>query len=186
MADEMLRLNLNRAFDPGPGFPNPLLLSRTMAMLKAQAPAAGQDAAAAGDAATVRQTGHTKLHNRGGVAPQRLHWASTLMAVLLVLAIAATVFAARALRSHTGPVQTPPHGSRICSGNLHMVTDKVGWEGTSRTTDGGITWQNISLPPVPNFVKGGSASCELDADHVWVSESTGPSYGRPDHVVVLA
>ncbi len=33
MADETLRRNLDRAFDPGPDFPQRLLLSRTMAAL---------------------------------------------------------------------------------------------------------------------------------------------------------
>jgi Tol biopolymer transport system component len=38
MADETLRNNLDRAFDPGPGFPDRLLLSRTMAALRADFP----------------------------------------------------------------------------------------------------------------------------------------------------
>ena len=37
MAEETLRSNLDRAFDPGPDFPHPSLLSRTMAMLDAEA-----------------------------------------------------------------------------------------------------------------------------------------------------
>jgi len=45
MAEETLRRNLDTAFDPGPDFPNPLLLSRTIAMLDADADAdaAGRD-----------------------------------------------------------------------------------------------------------------------------------------------
>ena len=42
MAEEMLRRNLDRAFDPGPDFPNRLLLSRTMAMLDADVVSAGR------------------------------------------------------------------------------------------------------------------------------------------------
>jgi sugar lactone lactonase YvrE len=38
MAEERLRRNLDRAFDPGPDFPNRLLLSRTMAMLASVRP----------------------------------------------------------------------------------------------------------------------------------------------------
>ena len=34
MAEEILRRNLDEALDPGPGFPDPLLLSRTMAALE--------------------------------------------------------------------------------------------------------------------------------------------------------
>ena len=37
MAEETLKLNLDRAFDPGPDFPNRLLLSRTITMLGAEA-----------------------------------------------------------------------------------------------------------------------------------------------------
>jgi len=42
MADETLRSNLDRAFDSGPGYPDPLLLSRTMAMLEAHPATAGR------------------------------------------------------------------------------------------------------------------------------------------------
>ena len=36
MAEETLRRNLDSAFDPGPDFPHPLLLSRTIAILDAE------------------------------------------------------------------------------------------------------------------------------------------------------
>jgi len=42
MADETLRRNLDRVFDPGPDYPHPLLLSRTMAMLDTSAAPAGR------------------------------------------------------------------------------------------------------------------------------------------------
>ena len=42
MAEEMLRRNLESAFDAGPDFPNRLLLSRTMAALDSQAGTAGR------------------------------------------------------------------------------------------------------------------------------------------------
>lgn len=43
MAEETLRRSLDRAFDPGPDFPDRLLLSRTMAMLDKEIRATGRD-----------------------------------------------------------------------------------------------------------------------------------------------
>jgi hypothetical protein len=40
MAEETLRRNLDEVFDPGPGFPDPLLLSRTIAALESAEPTA--------------------------------------------------------------------------------------------------------------------------------------------------
>ena len=45
MADETLRHSLARAFDPGPDYPHPMLLSRTMAMLDASATPAARASA---------------------------------------------------------------------------------------------------------------------------------------------
>jgi len=85
------------------------------------------------------------------------------------------------VRTHPGPV------SRMCAqGGVFMVTKSVGWQGTSRSTDGGVTWRDVSPPNVPGFVKGGSSTCLLDATHAWVTQSTGTAPYQPENVVVLS
>jgi photosystem II stability/assembly factor-like uncharacterized protein len=146
-------------------------------------------AAAAADVAGAPHAAHGTVRYRGDFDTQRPPWALALVATLLVVAIVATLlFTARALRSHTAPARTPPPSSSgSCSpGSLHMMTATVGWQdGPARTTDGGITWQSIPLPALPDGAKGGSASCFLDADHAWVTQAAGPSQIQPDHLVIF-
>ncbi len=104
-------------------------------------------------------------------APRLL--AIALIVVLLVaaagafLAIHRFVLQPIPIHTHTGAV------SRTCStGAVDMITTKIGWQGTSRTTDGGATWRDVSPPTVPRSGKGGGVLCVLDADHAWVTEAT--------------
>jgi hypothetical protein len=93
MANETLRRNLENAFDPGPGFPDRLLLSRTMAILDADAKAAG------------RGRKPTAIFLRWPRTDQRV--VATLLLVILALA-AVGVF----LIAHRASNQTVPAGSR--------------------------------------------------------------------------
>jgi hypothetical protein len=97
MADDTLKRNLDRAFDPGPDFPHPLLISRTMAMLDAEAKTAGR-----GQERRMRD--------------RRQPWAMTLVAALLALAVvAALLFTARSLHpKQVTPANPVPHGVGLC------------------------------------------------------------------------
>lgn len=177
MADETLRRNLEIAFDPGPDFPHSLLLSRTMAMLDAKATSAGQDAPW-----KIRRAFFSVLLPR---TSSRLV-AAVLMVVLVVAAVGGFL-AVHEYSRRSVPVHThPSSGSRSCSqGILHMVSTTVGWNGTSRTTDGGATWTNVSPPPLPDGTKAGRGICIFDAEHAWTTQSAGPS-GQPDRLIVFA
>src|SRR5712664_433890 len=92
MAEEMLRRNLDRAFDPGTDFPNHLLLSRTMAMLDA-------------DAATAGHKRRQRARLSWPLPPMRL----TAIVMAFIVAVAAT---AAFLAVHSffapAPVHMPP------------------------------------------------------------------------------
>ncbi|HEX3508247.1 MAG TPA: hypothetical protein VHW94_07650 [Candidatus Dormibacteraeota bacterium] len=99
--------------------------------------------------------------------------AIALIVVLLVaaagafLAIHRFVLQPIPIHPHTGAVM------RSCStGTVDMITTKIGWQGTSRTTDGGTTWRDVSPPALPRSGKGGGYVCVLDGDHAWVTEAT--------------
>src|SRR6266480_7005205 len=93
MADETLRRNLGAAFDPGPGFPDRLLLSRTMAILDAEAKTASRG------------------QKRSGVL---LRWPRTGQSVVAVLLLVALALAALGvfLVAHRALNQPVPAGSR--------------------------------------------------------------------------
>jgi photosystem II stability/assembly factor-like uncharacterized protein len=92
MADEILRRNLDRAFDPGPDFPHRSLVPRTMAILELEA-------------IPLRRLPSLRFPRR--VLPA--------IAALLALAILATLlFAARTMdRNKTSPVHTPRPGTAV-------------------------------------------------------------------------
>lgn len=180
MAEETLRRNLDRAFDPGPDFPHRLLLSRTMAIVATEAKAAG------------RTQGRSKSKSWFSLAlPQTsARPIAALLIVLLLIAAAGALLALSQYRHQPIPVHTHPVSvTGTCSQGLQMVTAKVGWGGPfpSRTTDGGLTWQDTSPPRLPNStIKWGVTTCALDADHAWTTQTTGKTSNRPDHVVVFA
>ena len=154
MAEEILRLNLDRAFDPGPYFPHPSLLSRTMAMLDVEV---------------------NRPHRRPSYALPTLPRAAMQLvaAVMIVVLAVAAVAVFLAIHHPFGPtpVHAPPFritapGASACYGTCGVdrglfVSAKVGWvtEGlpldtsstacnpvcstTSvlfRTDDGGLHW----------------------------------------------
>jgi photosystem II stability/assembly factor-like uncharacterized protein len=154
MAEELLRRNLDRAFDPGADFPNRLLLSRTVAMLDADAATAGR--------------GKRRERSRLGwpLPPMRL----VAIVMALVVAVAATAaFLALHRFFAPVPVHTPPFkvaapGVGVCFGacftrDALFVSPTVGLliESTTapcdttpcppqtsvlfRTDDGGLHWK---------------------------------------------
>src|SRR5438105_10804746 len=115
MSEETLRSNLSDAFDPGSGFPDPLLLSRTLAALEAAEPATRRG--------TVRGTSRGRslaglfLVNPSG--PTARVVAAGLIVVLLLAAVGAFVFLQRYFLS-----PTPAHWSG-CGGSFQCATVKV-------------------------------------------------------------
>jgi photosystem II stability/assembly factor-like uncharacterized protein len=157
MAEETLRRNLDRAFDPGSDFPHPLLLSRAMALLAAEA-----------------QAGRRGQERRlpafmTAFSPRAMQLvAAFLMVALAVAAAAAFVAINHYIQSHRNAA------SGTCGQGFHMVSDKVGWQGAStHTTDGGATWTNSTLPTIPNQTKGGYGECTFDGSHAWMTVATG-------------
>ncbi len=109
-------------------------------------------------------------------------------ALVIILAVAAVVgfFAAYRFVHRSVPVRVHNTASGTCSSSaFQMYSSGVGWQGMTRTTDGGNTWRDVSVPTLPNFTKAGSGYCVFDADHAWATESTGAPT-QPDHLVVLA
>lgn len=168
MADEMLRRNLDRAFDPGADFPDRLLLSRTMAMLD------------------VPSTTERRLRWR---QPQAL----TLVAALLAITIVATLLFAAHQRqtapAKPGPyraipytIPSPPTVASSCGSvprpwatsppNVaKMVTTTTGWAyGPMRSADGGAHWLDVSPPSIPDRTPKNDEFF-LDATHAWVAET---------------
>ncbi|HEY2597393.1 MAG TPA: hypothetical protein VGJ79_02830 [Candidatus Dormibacteraeota bacterium] len=99
------------------------------------------------------------------------------LVVLLLVAVGGAFLAIH--RFVLQPIPIHPHlgaVSRSCaSTNVDMITAKVGWQGTARTTDGGTTWRDVSPPAIPVAGKGGGTVCALDANHAWVTEATNGS-----------
>jgi photosystem II stability/assembly factor-like uncharacterized protein len=169
MAEETLRRNLETAFDPGPDFPDRLLLSRTMAMLDPQAATTGRDIGWKGSLPW-------RLNRR----PQILRLAAVLMVVVVAVAASAAILTAHLLSTRFTPA-TPAPSARSCSSGalLHMVNATIGWQGDLdntdyyggpfRTVDGGLSWRAVQVPPTGSKPHTGSTSCFLDAEHAWVT-----------------
>lgn len=167
MADDTLKRNLDRAFDPGPDFPHPLLMSRTMAMLDAEAKTAGR-----GQERRMRD--------------RRQPWAMTLVAALLALAIvAALLFTARSLHPRQiTPANPIPHRSASSASCIaqaartpsqvvpeKMLSPTTGWaQGALRTTDGGLHWHEIYPTSAPD-ASGSYADFFLDSTHAWTAQA---------------
>jgi photosystem II stability/assembly factor-like uncharacterized protein len=194
MADEILRRNLDRAFDPGPDFPHAMLLSRTIAMLVADV-----------------TPEHSARINR------RPTWLMPIVAALLAVAIVATlVLTARALHpkasvpAHPVPPQQvlTPHiptaagcdGYQSNPGGVNVVktvSSNIGWaEGGLLTTDGGSNWIDVSPSGLrrdepaglsKRYLPPGFADFYLDAEHAWEvrTYNYGSSSSCYDHIVTF-
>jgi hypothetical protein len=129
-------------------------------------------------AANVR----TELRQHRGERVRRRPFALTLspaaarllaiaLIVVLMLAAAGAFLVIHRFVLQPIPIHTRTGAvSRECStGTTDMITTQVGWQGTSRTTDGGTTWLDVSPPAMPSAGKGGGDTCVLDATHAWVT-----------------
>jgi photosystem II stability/assembly factor-like uncharacterized protein len=160
MAEERLRRNLDTALEPGPDFPSPLWLSRTMAGLAVEAPA--------------------RTHRPGRLRQPK--WLVTVVAVCLVLAILVTLVASRVLLSRQtipsnepqlGTVQLPIGREWILSARDAAVIAGQSDE-LEITHDGGRTWLRSGIR-ISQF---NTMSLRwLDPKHiVIIRDSAGPPY----------
>lgn len=168
MAEEMLRRNLDRAFDPGSDFPSSSLLSRTMAGL----------------AADLNPPRRQSGWNPGWILPA--------VAALIALAIvAALLVGGHALRPKAVQVKQPeintPAGAPCADSGGDgrapdtMTSATTGWStGPLRTTDGGTVWHDVSPPAVwaGTQINGGQRTYPpsyveyfLDSNHAWLARS---------------
>ncbi len=159
MGEETLKRNLDRALAPPADFPDPRLLSRTMA--------------AVAGAVAHRETARRPA--RLGLPRMAAQWAAVAL-VLVLAGSAAAVFLA--LHRSTTPVT--PTGLPVIF-PTKMVSPSTGWavteQGSSqqvwRTTDGGITWKDVT----PKRGAGQSGYYYfLDESHAWL---TGEVSGAP-------
>jgi photosystem II stability/assembly factor-like uncharacterized protein len=151
-------------------------------------------AAAVSDAAGARQAARGALHSRGDFEAQRHSWAAALVAVLIAVAIVATLlFVAhdrqavpatpiphRATLGATCDTQTSP------SVPLRMLSSTMGWaHGALRTTDGGLHWKDMSPPSLTNRTRA-YAECFLDSNHAWTAQAIRSGTVAADHIVTFA
>jgi pimeloyl-ACP methyl ester carboxylesterase len=109
MAEQLLRRNLDDAFDPGPGFPDPLLLSRTMAALEPleRVPVRGQ----------IRGSVRRRFSSLSPAASRMV--AAALVVLVLITVFGALVVVGRLLVSPT------PARWGACGGVFQCSTVKV-------------------------------------------------------------
>src|SRR5438105_11297263 len=109
MAEEILRRNLDRAFGPGPDFPHPSLLSRTMA--------------------AVRQDVAPSPIRRKAEVPT---WLLPMVAVLLAIAIVAVVIGSNLLHRNSPVPVRPPTPVTTRSVSPQMMSPTSGWSNGSK------------------------------------------------------
>lgn len=108
------------------------------------------------------------------------------MIVILAIAAATAFVAINEFAHRVVQVRPQPGGAvHLCGqSGIDMVDDKVGWQGTSRSADGGVTWRDVSPPAVSGAIKGGGTACTLDANHAWVVQAVGTVPYQPDQLIV--
>ena len=115
---------------------------------------------------------------------------TALVAALLIMALAiAAVGVTLALFQFVRhPIPVIPHGAitRGCGQGIYMVDANIGWQGTTRTSDGGKTWRDVSPPLLPGAIKGPQSTCALDANHAWAIASSGTVPYQPEKLTVLS
>lgn len=175
-------------------------LERFLQDLRFEVPAGLVDrarAAAASDAASSRQRGRGSVHEGSSLDAQRYSWAAAAVAVLLAVAIVATlVFVAH--ERQAVPVIPIPHRTTsvaTCDTEtspqvpLKMLSSTTGWaHGALRTTDGGLHWKDMSPPSLPNptLAYGAYGECFLDSTHAWSAQAVTSGTPNGDHVVTFA
>ncbi len=138
-----------------------------------------------------------QVHGVRDTQARRAWWklsptARRLVAAVLIIIVAGTAAAATIAiyeqRHKIVPVVPRAVALRPqCVDNgARMFDPKTGWNGSSRTTDGGKTWHDVSPPSVPNEVKGGGSFCAIDATHAWATAGTGSGPYQQDHIAVMS
>lgn len=155
MADEILRRNLDHAFDPGRDFPRSLLMSRTMAALAEEA----------------RSVGRSRRRFDMAFPRPRLRVAAGLIAALLVVAIVAGFLAihlstlrtipAKPSIPHPSPLYPPPALTQPLSVGPAVPLILFGDAGNSLQVDG-MTWDGqwgklTQVPDAGQLTSGGTA-----------------------------
>ncbi|TMF38337.1 MAG: alpha/beta hydrolase [Chloroflexi bacterium] len=144
MAEETLRRNLYEAFDPGPGFPNPLLLSRTMAALEAAEPAADRRPS----------RGRSGSPRRGIVSLSPADTTGRLVAAALVLLLLLASVGAVLLIQHYLLSPTPARWSG-CGGSFQCASITVPLDYSNRSP-GSIEIATIRKPATDSSHRIGS------------------------------
>jgi photosystem II stability/assembly factor-like uncharacterized protein len=130
------------------------------------------------------------------LSPANTRLLAIALIVVLLVAAAGTFLVVHRFVLQPIPIHTHTGAaSRMCStGATDMITTQIGWQGTTRTTDGGTTWVDVSPPAIPSQGKGGGAVCVLDATHAWVTVATSLNNTCPqgcagpeiDHLYVMS
>jgi photosystem II stability/assembly factor-like uncharacterized protein len=113
MAEETLRRNLQWAFDPGPNFPNPLLLSRTMAMLDERIDADKRD-----QRSRTREAAHLMTY----AGPPR--WLALAAALIAAIVIVTLLYGAQALRQYRNQ---PSNAARLGTVVAPLTSQNWAW-----------------------------------------------------------
>ena len=167
MADQTLRRNLGTAYDPGPDFPDRLLLSRTMAMVRAEV-------------ATAEHRGRSKRIERwpfGRLRPGVGLWSRLQpVAAVLLIAVMAVGSIGLLLLVHQLRVPARPVGGPMIL-PTKMVSLTTGWAVVPpaklwRTGDAGAHWRDVSPPSLTarEPESPGESQFFLDGNHAWVAE----------------
>lgn len=157
--------------------------------------------------AGARPSTRVRVHDRGAVDTQKQSWAPATVAVLLAIAIVATLlfFAhqRQAVPARLGPhrstpymIPSPPSAASGCSSvprqwassppnPAKMLSTTTGWAyGPMRTTDGGAHWLDVSPPSIPGRTNKNDEFF-LDATHAWAAETAGMAGKCVENVVVF-
>jgi photosystem II stability/assembly factor-like uncharacterized protein len=131
----------------------------------------------------------TSQRRRWTMLPMRrtkLRLAAGLLVVVLIVAVVASFLAAHPPTGRVTPAK--PSGSDGRPVLPQMMAGQVGWACCPlHTTDGGLHWQDVTPPALPDQTKGGNATYFLDANHAWTTVATGPGTGPlATHLVVFA
>lgn len=182
MTEQTLRRNLDSAYDPGPDFPDRLLLSRTMALVRAEA-------ASADRRNRLKRSERWPLSWLGpaiGLVPTLQLAAAVLLMVALAVASMGLFFLVHQLTVPAKPVGGPV----ILPTN--MVSPTTGWAVVPptkvwRTGDGGTHWRDVSPPSLPARATQSPAESKffLDGNRAWIAEIGRSGTGGPGGYVAV-
>ncbi len=171
MDEVRLKHNLDRAFAPPPGYPDPRLLSRTMSAISSDV-----------------------LHRHRVATPTRQRLLSRAVLwpfVAMLLALALTGAGATFLTLHRSPMSVTPATAAVIF-PTKMVSATTGWGVTSRgsseqvwrTTDGGVRWSEVTPRSPVDSNPYTYTNYFLDESHAWITE-VASSGGKNPYLVTF-